>query len=357
MKMRRLNAIQILLLVVTFYVMIGFQNCAPARFNTFDEASVAAQGVNGQGTIDNGSNGNNGTSTNIPGTTPTPGPTAAPTPGPSASPTPGPSATPTPGPSATPTATPRPPTPTPTPPPTATPTPVPTPTPTPPPVPEIIASCDKALAAGKLITADKVITFEDTKVESKRSQVCEFNKGDNLSMKNEFLRARYEQQQVLSLPTNAVLCDFDVLVTKQSFKYDDVFYLTFNGVVLATNLSRTIPKTASESIMIGKPSQPIAFHTYKWLDVRDQSFTGINATAEDYCLGKAQGLSRCKWPLSEQTGTIEFDFNRELLAAIGARPVNKQQVFGFAITGDDDPNVDCYHEKLSMSLKVKYYLK
>ena len=235
------------------------------------------------------------------------------------------------------------------------PTPTPRPSPTPIPVPDVIESCEEAARKGAIVTTNQVIRFDDTRTESGREQVCQFGVGDNLDQKGEYLRARYEQASSLQLPANAVICDMGVLVTRQSFLYDDVFYLTYNGVILASNLARSIPKTTSESVILG--SQPVALHRYAWPDVRDLVFTGATETREDYCLGAEQGLSSCQWPLSQQTGTIAFNFDREITIALSQRPVAGQQRFGFVITGDNDPQSDCYHERLDMNLSVKYFIK
>lgn len=258
-----------------------------------------------------------------------------------------------PTPTPTPTPTPVPPTPTP----EATP-PVPTPTPTPvvldpPPVEVAIQNCASATTAGTLKTANQTIRFEDTKVESGRNQVCEFGVGDNLTVKDGVLRAQYRQVQKVNLPENAVVCDIQMQTDLQHFKYDDTFFFTFNNRVLATNHWNALKRLTPEGNVLADTKQTPVFE-YNWLGVRDAAFQ--NALRDDYCLGSEQGLSTCSWPLTEQTGSIHFQFHPELVLQLGLKRKASEQEFAFIITGDNDLNSDCYHERLEFDLSVKYYV-
>ena len=99
----------------------------------------------------------------------------------------------------------------------------------------------------------------------------------------------------------------------------------------------------------------MSIYTYDWLSLRTLEFQ--NDYVDDYCLGLAQNAAECQWPLTEQSGVIQFDFNRELLIALASRAPATEQTFGFVITGDDDPDKDCYHEHLEFDMTVKYFIK
>lgn len=238
-----------------------------------------------------------------------------------------------------------------------------TPDPTQPSVDDAIANCAQAAASNKLQSKSTTISFADTKIESGRSNVCVFavapqteTSDGNLTMLDSYLRSRYEQSQKLDLPANAVICDVQMSTNKQSFKYDDVFYLTFNDRVIASDLQRSMSSLKYNVLNVAGKQMPL--YKYQWVDgVRGVSFAGVNDTANDYCLGSDQGLASCSWPLSQKAGTIKFDFDQDLLIAIGVTASSDNQRFGFIMTGDNDPSSDCYHEALSFDTTVKYYLK
>lgn len=227
------------------------------------------------------------------------------------------------------------------------------PTPPPPTPEEAITNCASAYNAGSLKTAVRIVSFEDTKVQSQRSQVCEFGKNGNLSKKNNEVRARYEQVVNLNLPSNAVLCDLEMQTQLQKFKYDDTFFLMFNDRILASNLKSGIVNRLSPDAYIDVASaNNVPLYRFDWMGIREASFSNV---ADDYCLGKDQGLGNCSWPVTEQNGDIKFEFHSELLTHLGLKADSNQQTFSFVTTGDDDENSDCYHEKLEFTMEIHYY--
>ena len=79
--------------------------------------------------------------------------------------------------------------------------------------------------------------------------------------------------------------------------------------------------------------------------------------ADDYCVGMGQGGGSCTWPVTEQMGNIVFQFDPQLLIAIGLQAPPTQQTFGMVITGDNDPSTDCHHENLQFQVTAKYYIQ
>ncbi|MBY0385739.1 hypothetical protein K2X05_11335 [bacterium] len=215
-------------------------------------------------------------------------------------------------------------------------------------------NCDNARMTGKLKVLNQKIIFEDTAVETGRAQVCLFNTGYNLDMQNTVMQARYEQYHRLNLPANAVICDLDMATPLQRFRYDDVFVFTFNNRILATNNKTALYQTNPEGVLPVMNAGNVPIYNYDWLSLRSKKFENV---ADDYCLGSAQGASSCRWPITEQNGQIQFDFDQQLLIALGLMATPDKQSFGFIITGDNDPNIDCYHERLEFDMNVQYYIK
>ncbi len=104
---------------------------------------------------------------------------------------------------------------------------------------------------GKLKTDRDKIDFKDTKVESGRRQVCQFGSGSNENMAAERVQARYEQARKVNLPAKASLCDLDLIVDQKSFRYDDMFFFTTNGIVIASSLSTSMGKLAADLVQVG----------------------------------------------------------------------------------------------------------
>lgn len=220
-------------------------------------------------------------------------------------------------------------------------------------VPQIVKNCNDAVAAGTIKTLTQNIDFNDTKLETGRSQVCQFNTGDNLSMLDSHMRARYEQTRTLNLPANAVICDVQMTTAQQKFSYDDILFLTFNGVIMGSNNKSAITsKLSVDSSAQLSNGKLVPLYKYDWLGLRDASFANV---ADDYCLGADQKAGTCQWPVTEMTGNIIFEWDPSLLITLALRQPANQQTFGMVITGDNDPSSDCYHQDLQFSMQVRYY--
>ncbi len=224
---------------------------------------------------------------------------------------------------------------------------------------DIITNCQKAEAAGKLLISNQVVNFEDTRVETKKNEICEFAEpgkmtgSGNLEIHDGTIQARYEQNRNLALPAGAVICDVQMQNNLQSFRYDDVFFFSFNGYLLATNDQTAVQmKLTPQSLKI-EASEFTNFYKYDWAQLRTAPFKN---EPDDYCLGSAEGLSSCSWPVSERQGQIKFNFAQSLLVSLSAHVPSENQTFSFVITGDNDRSLDCYHEKLEFAMNVKYYI-
>ncbi|MFN8790209.1 MAG: hypothetical protein ACK5Y2_01985 [Bdellovibrionales bacterium] len=221
----------------------------------------------------------------------------------------------------------------------------------------VLKNCAQARASGAIRVHQQLVRFEDTKVESGRARVCEFapagqEVNGNLDQRNSYLRARYDQSVTLTVPAGAVICDVRMTNNLQSFRYDDNFFFTLNGFLLASN-NRTAVQNGLQAGVLQYNNKNVPIYRYSWLGVRDQRFENV---ADDYCLGVAQNEATCRWPVTEQPGSIQFQFSPALLVAMTAGTPSNQQVFGFTITGDNDPDLDCYHQRLDFSMAVDYYI-
>lgn len=230
-----------------------------------------------------------------------------------------------------------------------------------PPIQEQVKRCQDLIDSGEILTAQQTVRFEDTKVESGRSKVCNFaeankvSKDGNLSMRNVYLRSRYTQNQIIDLPANAVICDMDIESPEQNFNYDDVFFLTLNQSILASNHKKALKEVLSPEIVThGGTGRNISLYTYDWLKLRNTFFANV---ANDFCLGEEQNLSTCQWPVTQEYGKLKLKFDSEILIRLSQKQIANQQKLSFVITGDDDPKSDCYHQRLDLNLQIKYFVK
>lgn len=217
---------------------------------------------------------------------------------------------------------------------------------------EVLQNCANARASGTLRTHNEMVRFEDSRVETGRTQICEFGVNDNLNMEDGHMRARHDQNVKLNVPANAVICDVRMTNNLQKFRYDDVFFFTLNGFLLASNNKTAVQNRLTPSnLQYGNKNMSI--YRYNWLALRDHEFDNV---VDDYCVGKAQNESMCSWPVTEKDGNIQFSFNQALLIALSLGTPSQNLNFGFTITGDNDPNLDCYHERLDFSMAVDYFV-
>ncbi len=227
------------------------------------------------------------------------------------------------------------------------------------PVRDILLNCQNALANNKLMVMNQKINFEDSRIETKKEMICEFaTEGKitslgNLEMHNQFMQARYEQNRSLNLPQGAVICDIQMKNDLQKFKYDDVFFFSFNGYLLATNNKPSIEERLIPESRKLSENQFTSLYRYDWLKLRG---AGFENEPNDYCVGATEGLSQCAWPITEQEGSIKLSFSPSVLVAMSSDRPSNNQVFSFAITGDNNPESDCYHEKLEFAMTVRYYI-
>ncbi|RYZ90752.1 MAG: hypothetical protein EOP06_07540 [Proteobacteria bacterium] len=222
-------------------------------------------------------------------------------------------------------------------------------------VQEEIINCANAAKNGKLVVVEKTLTFESPKVETGRSVVCEYGKNDNLDQDENVLTARYEQSATVQLPGNSVLCSAAMKSNSSTFTYDDMFYLTFNDYILASSLKKSLGGLQSDSFAVGSTTERA--YKYSWLGVRSTNFDQVNENSDNYCFGRASGAGDCQWPNSEKSGPFSLQFDQSLVVAVGLKAAGGTQQFKFITTGDNNPELDCTHDRLDLNVTYSYYLK
>jgi hypothetical protein len=175
-----------------------------------------------------------------------------------------------------------------------------------------------------------------------RTQTCDWGNGESLPKRNAFAQAIERQQVSLQVPEGGKICDIEVMTASgepQSFKYDDLFFLSMNDVVLASN-ARFILSEGEEGLM-----------GLDWLNSRGEAFPNNfnNRTDQNYCLGESMGKSVCEWPMTQKTGPIKLQFDPELIEKIE----QNTNALELSIVGDDDGS-DCKHTGLNLKVRVDY---
>ncbi len=168
------------------------------------------------------------------------------------------------------------------------------------------------------------------------------------------MHARYAQNRHISLPANAVICDMAIESQEQDFSYDDIFFLSMNDYIVASNHKKEIKEViAPEVVNHRRTNRNVSLYKYDWHKVRNTNFDN---EANDFCLGGDENLSTCKWPVTEEFGKIKLQFDSELLIRLGAKAVGSPQTLSFVVTGDNNPKIDCYHQELDLNLEIKYFI-
>lgn len=212
----------------------------------------------------------------------------------------------------------------------------------PPGVDNLINSCADAKARGKIQVKTVQINFEDNVDQ------CPFGTGDNLSSKNGYVRARIEQAQKVDVPSGATVCQVSMdNFEQQSFLYDDNIILTLNSYILAstTNFSKHLQSANG-------------YYKYDWsrlVDKDAQNGAADSTPANQYCAGKADGLSSCLFPQTETVGRVDLQFNERVVQNILGMTSASDITLRMITTGDNDAKTDCHHSPVRLLVQVEYF--
>ncbi len=206
---------------------------------------------------------------------------------------------------------------------------------------QVYKNCADAKAAGKMLSATSTIQFENT------GRTCDWGVNGNLTEENSYVRARREIYKSVALPTNAKVCQVKMSHAQNaSFRYDDNILITMNGVLLASTTHFQDHFPASNGL-----------HYYSWANLINKPalYDPWDSTPDlQYCLGKAEGLSACNFPVTDTVGTIKLDFGDKPIQTVLAATTQSKVNLGWIITGDNDTS-DCQATTANFNLTVEYY--
>ncbi|MCX6129699.1 MAG: hypothetical protein NTX25_11645, partial [Proteobacteria bacterium] len=225
-------------------------------------------------------------------------------------------------------------------------------------------ACATAQKDGTLKSKTQDIVFKAN------TETCEFGKNDNLSRKNEWLRARREEYVDLSLAGMSRLCNIKFDSPKQDMKYDDEILLTLNQFVIASSQDFSTKSRDFRSQLVypdGLMPDSDGLLVYKWLrpnGLADQKYH--NSKLRKYCLGldpNAEDFDKlCQIPKTDSKGSIQLNVPQDafLKLAMKAGLVFDKQVqtetkarIGFVTLGDNNDG-DCRHLDFQMSVSIEY---
>ncbi|MCB0408110.1 MAG: hypothetical protein KDD34_07905, partial [Bdellovibrionales bacterium] len=197
--------------------------------------------------------------------------------------------------------------------------------------------------------------------------ICNPNFPGNLGVSgsagvDESMQARHEQLRSIQLPDNAELCDLNIDMISQSFYYDDIIFLSLNGIILASNHKAALEYNLNKiPITIGSQNTGVLLYEYDWSRLVGKPFSNSSTDPQkklvDYCAGTDLQGSTCIMPYTQQQSNLDLSYDPELLIHIGARSPNSVHTFNFSVTGDNDETTDCYHSGFEFDVQAKYYVK
>lgn len=177
---------------------------------------------------------------------------------------------------------------------------------------------------------------------------CPFSVADNDAPNNGTVTARREEEVVLPLPDDAVLCgislDFspDGTPAADGLRYDDAFFLTFSDVVLV----------ASDGALVAGLPRDGVVPIYDWQAVRGAPLAFSDV--EPWCVGAAEGLSDCVVPQPETGGRMAVDFAQSLVNELSYQSLDRTPLrFGMVTMGDNDES-DCTHDTLTFEVSTQW---
>lgn len=178
---------------------------------------------------------------------------------------------------------------------------------------------------------------------------CAWGEDGNLEMAQGVVTARAEQHLTLPLPEDAVVCDLTMSFEvdpgfEQVIYYDDNMFFTFNDVVLAASYGPMVDTLPKDGL----------FARWDWASLAGMPFDFDSATPT-YCLGEAEGLSACDIPPPETNGPIALAFDPGLVNQLSFAALQAGTFdYAFVTIGDNDPDVDCYHDAFTIEVEAPY---
>lgn len=174
----------------------------------------------------------------------------------------------------------------------------------------------------------------------KPNQTCAWGQDGNLTERDHYFQARIEQERMLSLAPNSIICDVKFSFEQQQFLYDDHFLVTFNNAVIASSYDFS-----------GQLSRGYDLLRYNWSRLAgmywDFDKEGV------YCAPNSQ----CSWPDTDKAGVINMSYPALVFQKLMAEDLNRiEHSIKFISIGDND-DMDCEHSEVNFTLDVEYVTK
>ena len=228
------------------------------------------------------------------------------------------------------------------------------PPPAPAPAPAAPAPPPKDPCAGPTRTQPVTITLPSTA----KTASCGFGIGDNLSKKNGYIRARFEQNKEPDSKADLAglkVCSVRSISTQATdFYYDDHLILHINGAVIMT--SRNQPLQIDQF-----PQALDGLRNYSWAAIQGKEHKNPDLSQGiGHCLCAQEGC--CTLPKTETKGALSMHltpYGNPQAKALGQRITKDGAVrVGLVITGDDNSSDDCRHKSdLTLTVELEVVAK
>jgi hypothetical protein len=199
---------------------------------------------------------------------------------------------------------------------------------------------------------------------------CDFEKNDNLSRKNEVVRARREESVELPLDGMTRLCNMKFDAPQQRMRFDDEIMITLNSLVVASSQDYSTKSRDNNDQLVypnGLAVDNEGLVSYKWLPPNGlQNLDYLNGKLSRYCLGldpkQPDFAQLCQIPRTSTNGTMSLTLPQEAFLKLAAKAglVFDKQIqqlpkaqLTFITTGDNDSS-DCQHLDFRMTVTVDY---
>jgi hypothetical protein len=235
----------------------------------------------------------------------------------------------------------------------------------PPPVEEVKVACADAAKNGTLKSKAVPLFFPA------KTTTCEFEKNDNLSRKNEVIRARREEMVELPLQGMTRLCNMRFDAPQQPMRFDDEIMITLNNLVVASSQDYSTKSRDTKKNQLAYPNglsvDNDGLVSYKWLPPNGmQNLDYLNGDLYRYCLGldpkQADFAQLCQIPKTSTNGKMSLKLPQEAFLKLVAKAglVFDKQIQSvpkatlmFMTTGDNDDS-DCQHLDFRMTVTIDY---
>lgn len=237
--------------------------------------------------------------------------------------------------------------------------------PAPPVVDEVKVACADAAKNGTLKSKAVPLFFPA------KTTTCEFEKNDNLSRKNEVIRARREEMVELPLQGVTRLCNMKFDAPQQPMRFDDEIMITLNNLVVASSQDYSTKSRETKNNQLVYPNglsvDNDGLVSYKWLPPNGmQNLNYLNGDLNKYCLGldpkQADFAQLCQIPKTSTNGTMSLKLPQDAFLKLAAKAglVFDKQIQSvpkatlmFMTTGDNDDS-DCQHLDFRMTVTIDY---